>query len=640
MNRQSIILTLIYTFFYGGIGCIFPFISIHLRKVGLSDNEIGILTSLTSLSSFLALPLLVLGTQSKLGLRATIAVVCIFNFFLCFLLVVAPKYKLFLDPSQPSRFACSENGSVIIQQKCSEACYQNDIPRQIILHSCKLPESNSFPEQGIGIEDIEAVKNFSASDNITQNESDFPSSGFSEDKTENPICPDILDEDMMTDLSTDEIRTFCENKTSRKLHHICLTNSTGSSQCHVLTENMNTLTIEVLFTNSETRANECFYPLKSLSHLEENFVNAFCRLPPKGLLTCDIKDPDMCIHSIGNKEVTFWYSLCILSMLEVMVLIGVISLGMFSSKKMEKGSMKDPRKRLTRASFNSEDSIVIKPLGVKESSSTGMFLQNTACLFAGIIGFTAFSGLSGIMASTTSHSSYLLVPAVLWGVVAFLAGIFPEGKERILRRNHEPLIDTISFTSIIGILNCKRIIGLIFTEVTLGLMFGISTTILQWRLNKAEISCITLTAICVIFGVLALSTGALIPSINKNIGYWNFFLISLCFYSIRFFGNIIWTSNISFVALEAANVIPGFLAWNVGLKEAEWTATKQLNSAFAVCIISHFSVGRSLGNLAGSFGGLYIGAEATLLLSGCICLCIVKVWLFIEYGALGFKRRH
>lgn len=117
------------------MGCLFPFLPLHMTEVGLSRNKIGIVSMASAVVAILG-PLIAgpladkmaghQGTNDKSStgryLRVMIAVACVFSalFYALLLVVPATKIELSQERSPTLNFSCDQNGAIIYQERCKD----------------------------------------------------------------------------------------------------------------------------------------------------------------------------------------------------------------------------------------------------------------------------------------------------------------------------------------------------------------------------------------------------------------------------------------------------------------------------------------------------------------------------------------
>ena len=118
------------------MGCLFPFLPLHMTEVGLTGDKIGIISMVSALVSILG-PLVAgpladrmaghQGSNDKSStgryLRVMVAVACVFSalFYALLLLVPATKIELSQERSPALNFSCDQNGAIIYQERCKES---------------------------------------------------------------------------------------------------------------------------------------------------------------------------------------------------------------------------------------------------------------------------------------------------------------------------------------------------------------------------------------------------------------------------------------------------------------------------------------------------------------------------------------
>ncbi|EZA56010.1 uncharacterized protein LOC105278708 isoform X2 [Ooceraea biroi] len=136
INTNLISLKCLLFVFFGGIGCLFPFLPLHMKKVGLSIENIRFVSMVSPAIAILG-PLIAAPIADKLAgrqsnndksstgryLRVMIAVACIFSALFYSLLLLVPT----VDRALPSggkgpglKFNCDRRGAMIRQERCED----------------------------------------------------------------------------------------------------------------------------------------------------------------------------------------------------------------------------------------------------------------------------------------------------------------------------------------------------------------------------------------------------------------------------------------------------------------------------------------------------------------------------------------
>lgn len=125
--------------FVQGMGCLFPFLPLHMVKVGLTTEEAQLVSMIAPLVAIIG-PLIVAPVADKLAsrqtakpstgryLRVMIAIVCFLSAVFYSLLLLVPvveRIKLPKELRPTLKFACDREGATIFQERISEfsTCY-------------------------------------------------------------------------------------------------------------------------------------------------------------------------------------------------------------------------------------------------------------------------------------------------------------------------------------------------------------------------------------------------------------------------------------------------------------------------------------------------------------------------------------
>nr|XP_050860898.1 uncharacterized protein LOC127068607 isoform X1 [Vespula vulgaris]XP_050860899.1 uncharacterized protein LOC127068607 isoform X1 [Vespula vulgaris] len=351
INTNLISLKCLLFFFFGGLGSLFPFLPLHMQEIGLSIEEIRLISMISPAVAILG-PLVAGPIADKLAghqgkneksstgryLRVMIAICCVLSaLFYAALLLLPSTDKMessiiieMIDPSIANnpglKFTCDETGATVQQERCKENmdCHRwSDEDKIGIL----LLENCNYACYPIATKRWQSSESEEESSSYRTVESEIDEEG-SADTTVTPL--DIGVNYVVQDLEGSErTRRFAipENEPP----HLCFKDD-DNVVCHVYTEYSEDLALNVSLKqaiNAEDREAWCAYPVTE-------YFN--CRIPPEletrmaeynqtCTIECDLKDPyvtpgsilteSQCSQPSELAELTFWTYLVIRSIADI-----------------------------------------------------------------------------------------------------------------------------------------------------------------------------------------------------------------------------------------------------------------------------------------------------------------------------------
>lgn len=150
VNPNLITLKCVLFTFFGGLGCIFPFLPAHMRAIGLNDEEsrrIQIIAPAVSIIGplivcFLADRWIAVKKGPRYGsyIRVLTAILILLAALFFGLLLLVPKLHRVEQKRSQVSFACDADGAYILQEKCLEekVCHHFDEPKfgNLLLTNC------------------------------------------------------------------------------------------------------------------------------------------------------------------------------------------------------------------------------------------------------------------------------------------------------------------------------------------------------------------------------------------------------------------------------------------------------------------------------------------------------------------------
>lgn len=150
VNPNLITLKCVLFTFFGGLGCIFPFLPAHMRAIGLKDDESRLIQILAPAVSIIG-PLLVCfladrwiavkkGPRYGSYIRVLTAILILLAALFFGLLLLVPRIERVVGKRSLVSFACDADGAYILQEKCLEekVCHHFDEPKfgNLLLTNC------------------------------------------------------------------------------------------------------------------------------------------------------------------------------------------------------------------------------------------------------------------------------------------------------------------------------------------------------------------------------------------------------------------------------------------------------------------------------------------------------------------------
>ncbi|XP_031832215.1 uncharacterized protein LOC116426810 isoform X2 [Nomia melanderi] len=279
INTNLLSLKLLLFLFFGGMGCLFPFLPLHMMEMGLSIEQIRMI-SMVSPAIAIVGPLVASPIADKLAghqgrsnksstgryLRVMIAIACILSaIFYAFLLIIPTVDHVELPKGRRPglKFNCDQTGAVVLQERCKDrvSCHRwSDETRvgPLLLEDCNYA---CYP---VGSKRWRADDSGSAATGTTDSNIAVEGSG---ETTVIPLESEMYAQDQE---EFKKVRRFV--MAGNEPPHICF-NESDNVVCHVYTEYTGTLAVNATLgqaLNNESGKEWCAYPLA------EYFA---CRIP-------------------------------------------------------------------------------------------------------------------------------------------------------------------------------------------------------------------------------------------------------------------------------------------------------------------------------------------------------------------------
>ncbi|XP_001605410.1 uncharacterized protein LOC100121799 isoform X2 [Nasonia vitripennis] len=452
ININLISLKFLLFFFFGGMGCLLPFLPLHMLAVGLTAQEIRLISMIAPavaiLGPLIAGPLAdrVAASRYRLQsnglsdqkpaqpsngryLRIMIAVCCVFSALFYALLLVVPVVKRVDLPHElrPSvRFSCDERGAVVHQERCRDAigCHRwsnEDLVGSLRLEKCDyacypLDEKRrreKFPPSQTEASPVNVIP-LSTEAILLEN----PAAPVDGPEVESSGELGVIPLDTTTETATAPPAIGREPRSSKSRRyvmpksespHVCYDGTGGYTVCHVFTESRDSLVVNASLrqaVNPEDIDEWCAYPVAQFfdCRIPADIQSSMARLNQSCLIECLLENPydvdrvedsvlaeSQCRQVIGNEQLTFWMYLAIRCLADIFPTAAVALI---------------------------DAAIVI----ATRETSTGRGDVGRQLAF-GSLGFAIFGPLSGYLTTLLPQpSASYYAPLALHGLLVLLAG--------------------------------------------------------------------------------------------------------------------------------------------------------------------------------------------------------------------------
>lgn len=153
INKHLVPVKILLFLVYGGFACLWPFLSVHMKRLGLTIEETAIINLVTSFTSLLGPPLAcTLITKTKRSKLILILSIILSALAFSALLFVPPTLRH--KPRDPHIiFKCDIDGSQVQVERCDHACYipkRSPEPSLLNLRHCRYMCNEQFGTKGPG----------------------------------------------------------------------------------------------------------------------------------------------------------------------------------------------------------------------------------------------------------------------------------------------------------------------------------------------------------------------------------------------------------------------------------------------------------------------------------------------------------
>ncbi|XP_012261490.2 uncharacterized protein LOC110116776 [Athalia rosae] len=606
VNSNLISLKCLLFFFFGGIGCLFPFLPLHMIGVGLTIEEAKIISVVSPIVALIG-PLCAGPIADRLAgrqgsndrastgryLRVMISVVCILGAVFYSVLVAIPRVQRITIPQERRphiRFTCDQSGAVIYKERCKipATCYE-------------LPEIRAAPIQ---LKDchykcnsltVGAFGNFTIPEQFTGqtiNGTEFVDESESDGVM--TVAPIDSGDDQLWDKPDKSPESYSRKaryvNRENEPPHLCVKEN-GYDVCYVYTEfsfNMTINTTVQQSINPEEITEQCAYPLTDhfSCRIPKQLVEDMTEFNKSCFIECDLNNPygisgsifedAGCQQVIGNPEFTFWIYLTVRSLADIFPTTAVALL----------------------------DAAVV--IATRETScGRGDVGQQLAF---GSLGFAVFGSLSGFFTNwIEGNPSSYSVPVDIFAVLMILSAVISLCANGMPLSPPEWWWHTRSGMLALPMSAVKRYTGetaaLLFVLMIMGTFWSSMDTYLPWHL-------IQLNANAVLVGV-CLTIGA-IPAIiflwkSEHLvdycGHSNLLITAFTIYIVRFTGLSLVSGNPWWsLASEVLELFTLGIMWVTAILYLRHLVPRHLTvTAQALPVIAHFCIGRCIGAIISAY---------------------------------------
>ncbi|KAK0176210.1 hypothetical protein PV328_000368 [Microctonus aethiopoides] len=607
VNTNLISLKCLLFIFFGGMGCLFPFLSLHMLALGLTIDEIRVVSMISPLVAIIG-PLIAgpladkLATRqgSKLSngryLRVMIALACFLSAVFYSLLLLVPvveRIELPREHRPTLKFSCNREGATVLQERNNEfsTCYNWTSESRvcaILLRNCDYACHPIVPQlhYQLPLDNSESKppRNFPPTDtNIHHTVYE----GSGDDMRVSPLD---------TELKQDEIewRTKDLQKVKQKRYviaeseppHLCFHDGINYA-CHVYTNNTGSLPVNASFreaSNARQKQEWCAYPIA------EDFT---CRIPfemeskmaefnQSCSIECEILDPFMlpgsvhtknqCSQVAGDPGMTFWIYIVIRSIADIFPTAAVTLLNA---------------------------AIVI----ATRETSCGRGDVGRQLAF-GSLGFAIFGPLAGLLniVSPISPRPPFLLPIVLHVVLMIIASIVVLSAKRMPLTPPEWWWHTRSGMLALPLSSIRRYeyetAALFLVLTIIGTFWSVMNNYLPIHLFNLEGNTLTIGVITTIGALPAVFLLWKSENVVDYCGHSNLLIVALTMYIVRYIGLILMSNPWWALFSQLLEIFTLGIMWvTVILYLRHLMPRHSTVTAQALPVIAHFCIGRCLGAL-------------------------------------------
>ncbi|XP_015593027.1 uncharacterized protein LOC107266750 isoform X2 [Cephus cinctus] len=664
INPNLLSLKFLLFVFFGGMGCLFPFLPLHMRAVGLTLEELRIVSIVSPVVAILG-PLIMApladklagrqGTNSRAStgryLRVMIAITCLLSAILYSCLLLVPPV-IRVNPQNGSKpsvsFICDNDGAIFYQERCQDSL--TCIPWQeraspLILKNCSY----------VCTENATRNTDFLKWDTMSERIDGIESSG-----DETVVIPveveDVTytyqeDADIVDQLEADSQDKKGKNKRSTENQdyadlvikdgippHVCFNDlETGGIMCHVSARYSQSFTVNVTLkqpmeSDDPLQDKWCSYPVSDFfeCRIPENVQTRMALLNKTCSIKCDPSDSyalagsvvaeNQCNKIIGDPNMTFWIYVVVRSIADIFPTTAVALL---------------------------DGAIVI----ATRETSCGRGDVGRQLAF-GSLGFAAFAPLAGYLSTLMPPSPAYFLPVALFAVLMLLAALIAITANGMPLSPPEWWWHTRSGMLALPMSAVKRYgsetAALLLVLLVMGIFWSSMDSYLPLHLASLKGDDLAIA--------IALTIGAL-PAVlflwkSENLvdycGHSNLLITAFTIYILRFTGLSLVSDTWWSIISEAVELFTLAIMWVTAILYMRHLVPRHLTvTAQALPVIAHFCIGRCIGAVIGAYvnnGNDFNRSEINDLRFVYRCMAvaaaIVAVAYFILYHGLLKPRCH
>ncbi|XP_043284527.1 uncharacterized protein SP1173 isoform X2 [Venturia canescens] len=645
INANLISLKCLLFLFFGGMGCLFPFLPLHMLAVGLTLEEARLVSMISPLVALLG-PLIASPIADKLAgrqgtnekaaaaastgryLRVMIAIACFLSAIMYSLLLLVPvveRIELPRERRPTLKFSCDQDGATVLQERSRDfsTCYNWTSESRvcaILLRNCNYGCSPISPRRNHLMANLPTT--------INDNDA-FEGSGDTAG-----VSP------LEVELNSEVEWRIKDNENFRKVRryvipeseppHLCF-NEGENRVCHAYTSFSGSIPVNASFRqakNARDRREWCSYPIEEdiKCRIPRELEKTMAKFNQSCTVECDLLDPFMlpgsvhnenqCSQVAGDPDITFWMYLTIRSLADIFPTAAVALL----------------------------DAAVV--IATRETSCGRGDVGRQ--LAFGSLGFAAFGPLVGYLNSFVPNNPAYFLPIGFHICLMILAAIVALSASGMPLSPPEWWWHTRSGMLAVPMSAVKRYgsetAALLFVLLVLGTFWSAMDSYLPMHLANLNGDALTIGVILTVGALPAVFFLWKSENFVDYCGHSNLLIVAFTVYIIRFTGLTLvsepWWALIS----EAMELFTLGIMWVTAILYMRHLVPRHLTAtAQALPVIAHFCLGRCLGAVIGAY--IHAGkteVDSLKFVYQCMALsaAVVAVLYFVLYHGLLKPRCH
>ncbi|XP_044579842.1 uncharacterized protein LOC123261971 isoform X1 [Cotesia glomerata] len=646
VNPNLISLKCLLFIFFGGMGCLFPFLPLHMIAVGLTMEETRLVSIISPVIAILG-PIIAAPVADKIAarqgskpsngryLRIMIALVCFLSAVVYSLLLLVPvveRIELPREHRPTLRFSCNREGATVFQERINEfsTCYNWTSESRvcaILLKNCNYACHPIVPRPN-----HKFLNNPMPAIDVPPN-TDIGVLGVDEGSGD-IVGGNGHGNSQYADLSNEDIewRTKVPIKHKRRRYiqakseppHLCF-HEGDSKVCHVYTSDTGSLPVNASFRQASNTRNKhewCAYPIT------EDFT---CRIPRKleadmakfnqtCSVECDILDPfvlpgsihteNQCRQVAGDPDMTFWMYLTIRSIADI----------------------------FPTAAVTLVDAAIV--IATRETSCGRGDVGRQ--LAFGSLGFALFGPLAGYLNLLIAPKPAYLLPIILHVAMMILAAIVALSSNGMPLSPPEWWWHTRSGMLAVPMSAVKRYgsetAALVVVLIVLGTLWSVMDSYLSLYLTELTGDSLAIGVILTVGALPALLFLWKSEHLVDYCGHSNLLIMAFTMYIVRFAGLSVVTDPWWALVSEALELFTLGIMWVTAILYMRHLIPRNLTvTAQALPVIAHFCIGRCLGAVIGAY--VHFGDTEVLSLKyvyQCMAVsaAVIAVFYFVLYHGI------